>query len=355
MTENIIYGIQQIGVGVPNAKEAFNWYGKILGADLMIFDDDNVATYMAPYMGGSPHKKRAILSANIQGGGGFELWQYLDRVPQSVKEEISLGDLGIYAIKIKTKDIQAAFDHVKINGAKILGEIKTDPAGTSFFFIEDPYGNKIQIIYHNDYFTENSKYTTGGIFGCIIGVSDMEKAKRLYSTVLGYNRVLYDTTQRFSDLNFLKGGNNEFRRLLLAPSQVKSGGMSPLFGSSQIELIEIKNSKPKKIFENRYWGDIGFIHLCFDIHGMESLRSKCDKNGFPFTIDSQGAFKMGETSGHWCYAEDPDGTLIEFVETFKLPIFKKLNWYLDLRKRSPHKSLPNWILRSLSLNRKKVK
>lgn len=48
MNENIIYGIQQIGVGVPNVDEAFNWYGKILGADLLIFDDDNVATYMAP-------------------------------------------------------------------------------------------------------------------------------------------------------------------------------------------------------------------------------------------------------------------------------------------------------------------
>jgi catechol 2,3-dioxygenase-like lactoylglutathione lyase family enzyme len=355
MKEKIIYGIQQIGVGVSDANAAFNWYGKIIGADLLIFDDDNTATFMHPYMGGNPHKKRAILSANIQGGGGFELWQYLDRTPAHPAEEISLGDLGIYAIKIKTKNINSAYESIKSKGAKILCEIQIDPAGTSFFFIEDPYGNKLQIISYDNFFTDNANYSTGGIMGCVIGVSNIEEARRLYSSVLGYNKVIYDTTEKFSDLSFLKGGKNEFRRVLLACDQVKTGGMSPLFGTSQIELVEVKNFEPKKIFQNRFWGDIGFIHLCFDIRGMESLRAECDKNGFPFTIDSLGAFKMGEASGHWCYTEDPDGTLIEFVETFRLPIIKRFNWNLDLQKRDPHKSLPKWVLRSLSLNRKKVK
>ncbi len=355
MKEKIIYGIQQVGVGVSDAQHAFNWYAKVLGADLLIFDDDNVATFMAPYMGGNHHKKRAILSANIQGGGGYELWQYLDRAPEAPKEEISLGDFGIYAIKIKTKDIQAAYKSIKSKDVKVLCEIQTDPSGVSFFFIEDPYGNKLQILYYNDYFTENTKYATGGIVGCIIGVSDIEKARKLYSTVLGYDKVVYDSTQKFSDLNFLKGGGNEFRRMLLSHTQNRTGGMSPLFGPSQIELIEIKNSKPRKIFQDRYWGDLGFIHLCFDVSGMESLRKECDTNGFAFTIDSLGAFKMGEAAGHWCYTEDLDGTLIEFVETYKLPIFKKWNWYLDLQKRNPYKSLPRWVLKSLSLNRKKVK
>src|SRR3954462_9877499 len=124
MKEKIIYGIQQVGVGVSDAEAAFNWYGKILGADLLIFDDNNTATFMHPYMGGSPHKKRAILSANIQGGGGFELWQYLDRVPEPPADEVAVGDLGIYAIKIKTKNIDRAYESTKSKGAKILSDIK---------------------------------------------------------------------------------------------------------------------------------------------------------------------------------------------------------------------------------------
>ena len=59
------------------------------------------------------------------------------------------------------------------------------------------------------------------------------------------------------------------------------------------------------------------------------------------------------TAGHFSYIEDPDGTLIEFVETHKVPILKKLGWYLDLRKRNPHKSLPDWIVKTLRFSRVK--
>jgi hypothetical protein len=62
---------------------------------------------------------------------------------------------------------------------------------------------------------------------------------------------------------------------------------------------------------------------------------------------------MGEAAGHFSYIEDPDGTLIEFVETHKVAILKKLGWYLDLRKKDPGKALPGWMLRTLSFSRVK--
>ena len=58
---------------------------------------------------------------------------------------------------------------------------------------------------------------------------------------------------------------------------------------------------------------------------------------------------MGEAAGHFSYIEDPDGTLIEFVETHKVPILKKIGWYLDLRKRDPNKSLPDWIVKNYEI------
>ena len=48
--------------------------------------------------------------------------------------------------------------------------------------------------------------------------------------------------------------------------------------------------------------------------------------------------------------EDPDGALIEFVETHKLPILKKLNYGLDLRSRPDEAALPRWVLRGLELS-----
>jgi hypothetical protein len=81
MENKLIYGIQQVGVGVENAEEAFSWYASRLGSDVVVFDDQNEATYMAPYMGGKPRNKRALLALNMLGGSGYEIWQYTDRKP----------------------------------------------------------------------------------------------------------------------------------------------------------------------------------------------------------------------------------------------------------------------------------
>ncbi|MBT5529964.1 MAG: VOC family protein, partial [Cytophagia bacterium] len=56
---------------------------------------------------------------------------------------------------------------------------------------------------------------------------------------------------------------------------------------------------------------------------------------------------------HFSYIEDPDGALIEFVETHKVPIMKKLGWYLDLRKRNPEQDLPKWMINALRFSRVK--
>jgi hypothetical protein len=92
---------------------------------------------------------------------------------------------------------------------------------------------------------------------------------------------------------------------------------------------------------------------------MDNLRSYCADKGFPFRVDSKHShegqsFDMGEAAGHFAYIEDPDGTLIEFVETHKVPLIKKLGWYLNLKKRDPQKSLPLWILKALKFSRVKL-
>ena len=60
---------------------------------------------------------------------------------------------------------------------------------------------------------------------------------------------------------------------------------------------------------------------------------------------------MGEDAGHFSYIEDPDGTLIEFVEAHKLPIFKKWGLFINLKKRKHKKPLPDWMLKTMSFNR----
>ena len=255
------------------------------------------------------------------------------------------------------KNITNAISSFREKGMIILGEPSNGPDGEKNFFANDLYGNTFQFVEATDWFMNENK-VTGGSYGAIIGVTDIEKSRTIYSDILGYDQVVYDTTGIFPDLLALPGGKGKFRRILLKRSIPFSGPFSKILGNSFIELITAEDRSPIKMFEGRYWGDQGFIHLCYDIQGMGNLRQYCRSKGFPFTVDSETSFKgnsfdMGEAAGHFSYIEDPDGTLIEFVETHKVPILKKIGWYMDISKRKPGKSLPTWILKTLKYSRVK--
>ncbi len=353
--EYIISGIQQMGIGVENIQEAWKWYISNFGMDCRIFEDEAEAKLMLPYTGGKPRSRHAVLALNLQSGGGFEIWQYKGRTPVKINEEIRIGDLGIIACKMKSKNINETMQLYRKNGLTLPESLSEDPSGKKTFFIKDPYGNLFQLVEAEDWF-RNEKKGTGGSYGAIIGVSDIEKSRIVYSEILGYDKVVYDKTGVFSDISELPGGENECRRVLLKRSVPFSGPFSKILGNSMIELVKTTEKTGKRIYENRFWGDPGFIHLCYDMRGMDKLRETCKNKGFPFTVDSQNSregnsFDMGEAAGHFSYIEDPDGTLIEFVETHKIPILKKFGWYLDLRKRDPNKSLPEWILNTLKFSR----
>jgi catechol 2,3-dioxygenase-like lactoylglutathione lyase family enzyme len=353
----VISGIQQIGIGVTNVTEAWKWYINIFGMDCRVFEDVAEAKLMLPYTGGKPRSRHAVLALNLQSGGGFEIWQYKGREPEKIKEEIIIGDLGIIACKIKVKNIQETLTAFQNAGVTVPASASADPNGKMAFFMKDPYGNIFHLVEAGDWFSDEKK-NTGGSFGAVIGVSDIEKSRVVYSDILGYDSVIYDVTGRFDDLSTLPGGNIECRRVLLGRSKPFAGPFSKVLGNSVIELISATGNKGKRIYENRFWGDPGFIHLCYDMRGMDELKEFCRKKGFPFTVDSKAShdgnsFDMGEAAGHFSYIEDPDGTLIEFVETHKVPVLKKFGLYLSLKKRDPNKSLPDWMVKTLRFSRVK--
>jgi len=349
----LISGIQQIGIGVPNVYEAWKWYKENFGMDIRIFEDDTVAELMLPYTGGKPHQRHAALAMNMSGGGGFEIWNYTSRTPVGPDFEIQLGDLGINIAKIKSPDVKKAYNNFKARNLEILGDFYEN-----HFYVKDLYGNIFQVVQQEDYFKNTGKLT-GAVAGAIIGVTNIENARKVYSDILGYDELVSDKEEVFSDFENIPGGKNKFRRVLLKSSKEREGSFSQLLGESFIELIEVKDREPKKIFEGRFWGDLGYIHLCYDMSGMDDLKKECESKGFPFTVDSSvkhnedNSFDMGEAAGHFSYIEDPDGTLIEFVETHKVPILKKFGWYLNMKKRDPKKPLPKWMLSALSLNKVK--
>jgi hypothetical protein len=77
------------------------------------------------------------------------------------------------------------------------------------------------------------------------------------------------------------------------------------------------------------------------------MKKECEALGHPFTLDSSSSFKMERASGHFSYVGDPDDTLIELVETRRVPIVARLGLYIDLGRSNPLRSLPGWLANTL--------
>jgi catechol 2,3-dioxygenase-like lactoylglutathione lyase family enzyme len=346
---HFISGIQQVGVGVSDVDASFAWCRKAFGTDIRIFEDEGEAALMARYTGGKVQSRRAILAANLQGGAGLEIWQFTGRAPRAPTFEVRVGDLGIFCPRIKTRDIARARAHFARLGIPATPAAR-GPAGEGQFFVTDPEGRYWQVVESDGWFSRG-RHPTGGVAGCLIGVSDIDRSLPLYRDVLGYRRLVYDAEGPAPEWSRLPGGDGRFRRVLVALDGERPGAFGRLLGPSSLELVQALDRRPRGIFADRFWGDLGFIHLCFDVSGMEGLSGACRAAGFPFTVDSASAFAMGEAAGRFAYLEDPDGTLIELVETRKLAIVRRWGWFLDLSRRDARRPLPNALVRLLGLNR----
>ena len=122
-----ITGIQQVGVGTTSVYDSWKWFIKMFGVDIRVLEDDTVAERMLPYTGGHPRKRHAAIAVNLQGGGGFEIWQYSQRKPKPVDFQIQVGDLfgstvcgrlPVFAIQRSTRFDRIS--HAKVGQIELL-------------------------------------------------------------------------------------------------------------------------------------------------------------------------------------------------------------------------------------------
>ena len=330
MTDRLLYGIQQVGIGVTDVFRAEKWYALILKASIKVIEDHNPATHMAPYMGGKSRNKSAIILLNPNGGGGFELWQHTEHTPQPPNTEIKAGDLGINFISLHSGNLDGFRNHL----AQHLQDYQ-DISNSELYLI-DPFGNQIHVKQTNDV---APKVLVTGVKECTIGVADLQ------ASIQFYQQFGYSLTEQVDNVDLLEAS--------LFSKDKSSGRFGSFFGNSAITLIQRKDKRGNKIYENRYWGDPGFIHLCFDVYNLKSWVNHLS-NKSPFTILSNEDFKMGDAQGHWGYLEDPDATLIEMVEAHYIPIIKKLGLIINLKNKSPHKSVPKWLIWAMRLKKARV-
>ena len=348
--ENFITGIQQCGIGTANAEDAAQFYKTLFGMDILLFNDTAEAVLMKAYTGNIIQKRKAMLTMNLMGGGGFELWQFTERQAQRAHTPARIGDLGIYAIKIKCPDVHAAFKYFNTAAGCSVSPIQKTSNGQSHFWLQDKFGHLFNLVKADDLFNKSGKICAG-VCGAVIGVSNMHESLRFYKEFLGISHESYNVHS--AGIGPVSYKEEIFHSVLLCKQKADNGAFSQLLGGIQIELIAAQNYCGTKIYENRFWGDIGFIHLCFDVLNMTGLKNKASEYDYPFTVDSHASFAMEKAGGRFCYVEDPDGTLVELVETHTVPILKKAGWYLHLKNRKNNKPLPAWMIKAMGFNKLK--
>lgn len=345
----MINGIQQVGIGTPDVHDSFKWYRQNFGFDVPVFNEAAEAPLMTQYTGDKVQSRHAILAMNLHGGGGMEIWQYTSR-KSAAQPPFSLKRTGLLISRIKCENAVTA--HKKLNSSK-RSAVGKDPMGMPAFNVTDPYGNPF-IIAESKSWYKKEKDAFGGIEGIVIGVSNLESSLAFYKNVLEIDKILFDKTGVFEDFAELEGGDSTFRRVRITPSKRNNGAFSKVFGDFYLELIELVNDE--RIGHNmdgRYWGDQGFIHLCFDVNNMDDIKGRAAAAQNAFTVDAGESFSMGEAAGRFAYVEDPDGTLIELVETDKITISKKLGWRINLSAARKRKPLPDFLFKVIGMTRVK--
>jgi hypothetical protein len=240
--------------------------------------------------------------------------------------------------------------YCKQNGAHDVSEIALNPAQQQVFDLTDLDGNFFRVEPTNECYRDMG-HASNGVAGCSIGVTNMEAALNLYSNLLGYDEIVFDRTGTFNDWGHLPGGKEQYRRVRIKQSAPTGGGFARVMGSTFIELVQALDRIPARTFEGRIWGDSGFVHLGLDVKGMKKLGGKLAEQGFAFRCDSNDALSMGQTKVHCTYIDDPDRTLIELIEVYKVPIVEKWGIFLNVEKRDPLKPLPNFMLNALRFSR----
>jgi hypothetical protein len=344
-----INGIQHLGLGSDNFVNSWKWLKENFGFDIPMFDSVADAPLMQYYTNDKIVSKRAAMILNLQGGCPVELIELRSERPVRPDFEVRLGDLGIFAGKIKVDPSKLTAAREKFKSRTVSGTLGSQPQGGLSAFLRDGNNVYFQVIEGDGSFVKGA-HVTNGIGGCMLGVSSIERSKAYYA-LFGYDRVIFEGEAVFEDFSGLPGGDQKLKRCILGKSKPQSGGFAALAGETYIELIESTEGTPRKIYDNRIWGDVGFVHLGMDVRGMSKIEELLTSKGFPFKCDSSNGLHMGQTRVHCTYVEDPDGTLIELIEVYKIPIIEKWNLFLNVEKRSPEKPLPNWMLKAMRFSR----
>jgi catechol 2,3-dioxygenase-like lactoylglutathione lyase family enzyme len=313
----MINSLQHIGQGVWDIDVTYGFYRKYFGYkfklnDLTIADED-----MAQVIG-SVETIRALMAANVKGGGVLELVEHKSSPKRPRSEDGGYGNYGILEVGYGVRRIEDVISDFQNRGIHMLTQVceipLIDGGCWRYAYLQDPDGLMLQLI--EDIKPGRPQYRKPEVRGVVhvgVGVSNLERSKMFYESVLGFDKLLYEFQGHVPDMDQLIGSPLPMKLAILERS-VPVGRSAGFLPAGAIKLFEVPEYEGQHIYQGRRWGDIGCMELGMDVSNLEAVIAKMKATGVEIYLPPVEIDMGSGSKGMIAYIHDPDGTIIELVE-----------------------------------------
>jgi catechol 2,3-dioxygenase-like lactoylglutathione lyase family enzyme len=260
------------------------------------------------------------------GGFGFDTGQWdayimRDASPESVAVDLlewklptpigqpypTFNNLGYYRLCFATQDIQKKYQDVVARGIEChsppvtggLGIAERPDATVTFFICKDPDGTAIEFVQSN----------RDGISHVNINCSDLERSRTFYENLLGVTPTSRSTSPLQPGQGFGYDGQVAWDAYFF--SMQMAGAAAPFI----IDLLEWKEPKPvSRPYPTA--NNLGIFRMAFITPDIDQCYQELMDMGAN-CLSEPGLFAMGEglPPAKVLLFTDPDGTMLEFIET----------------------------------------
>lgn len=313
----MINSLQHVGQGVWDVDVTYEFYRKYFGYKFKL-NDLTVADHDMAQVIGSVETIRVLMALNVRGGGVLELVEHKSSPIQPRFDDGGYGNYGILEVGYGVRSIEDVVADFQQRGMQMrtpVGEISLMGGGCwRYAYLQDPDGLMLQLV--EDLQPGRPQHSKPQVLGVVhvgVGVSNLERSKKFYESVLGFDQLLYEFQSHLPEMDQVIGKSLPMKLAILKRSAPVCQPVS-LLPAGTIKLFEMPGQQGKHIYEGRRWGDIGCMELAMDVTNLEEVVADMKAHGVAIDVPPVEIDMGSGSKGLVAYIRDPDGTIIEFTE-----------------------------------------
>jgi catechol 2,3-dioxygenase-like lactoylglutathione lyase family enzyme len=308
-------GVDHVGVGISDADEAIEFYGRHVGFDRVLFDYTGELPGLETVAGGTPRARVAMLEssgATPIGPGRIKLVRLLDDGgPAAAPAGQAWGEVGVCEICLHARNVQEVHDALVAGGCASLMEptsADVPPTGVTLdiAYVEDPWGTKLELIEWTGLWRSlPGPARAEGVNHVAFGVTDMARTRAFYEP-LGFGQPLFESVEFFGPMA------PWYRAPWYDPDDLPAQHMTmPL--SAQGAAIEPCVLDPPAHDCRGDWGHLGPMDFGIRVGNLDGAVASLGAGGVTFHGSPQ---RVDVGSGEWryVYVAEPDGNYVQLVE-----------------------------------------